>query len=137
MLTRDRYNIFDAGDQGGTYCGQPLAMAVGRAVVNEIITRQLPLNAEIQGNNIIAKLLEVQDVYKLSNIRGKGLLLAFDLPEPRGAELVSKCRDEGLLINSPNPMTIRLMPPLIVTTEDIDVMLGTLCLVLDEIGFYG
>jgi acetylornithine/N-succinyldiaminopimelate aminotransferase len=132
MLTRDKLNIFDAGDQGGTYSGQPLAMAVGQAVVREIITKKLPLNAELQGNYIIQRLLEIQEKYQLTRVRGKGLLLAFDLPAPRGPELVSKCRDAGLLINSPNPMTIRLMPPLIVSREDIDVMLGILCSVLDR-----
>lgn len=132
MLTRDKLNIFDAGDQGGTYSGQPLAMAVGQTVVREIVTKKLPLNAELQGKYIIQRLLELQEKYQLTRIRGKGLLLAFDLPEPKGPELVAMCRDEGLLINSPNPLTIRLMPPLIVTREDIDVMLGILCSVMDR-----
>lgn len=130
MLTRDKLNIFDAGDQGGTYSGQPLAMAVGQAVVREIMTKKLPLNAELQGKYIIQRLLELQEKYQLTDIRGKGLLLAFDLSQPKGPELVARCRDEGLLINSPNPLTIRLMPPLIVSKEDIDVMLGILCSVM-------
>lgn len=130
MLTRDTLNIFDAGDQGGTYSGQPLAMAVGQAVVREIMTKKLPMNAELQGKYIIQRLLELQEKYQLTDIRGKGLLLAFDLPEPKGLELVARCRDEGLLINSPNPLTIRLMPPLIVSKEDIDVMFRILCSVM-------
>jgi acetylornithine/N-succinyldiaminopimelate aminotransferase len=132
MLTTDKLNIFDAGDQGGTYSAQPLSMAVGLAVVREIMDRKLPLNAQNQGDYLRDRLHERSERYQLSNIRGKGLLLAFELPKPIGQHLVSQCRDKGLLINSPHPNTIRLMPPLIVTRADIDVMLGILCSVLDD-----
>ena len=46
--------------------------------------------------------------YQLKNIRGKGLLLAFDLPDNKGSEVVDSCLKEGLLLNSPKPATIRL-----------------------------
>lgn len=132
MLTTDRLNIFDAGDQGGTYSGQPLAMAVGLAVVRDIISCELPLNADIQGSYINQRLHEIQRKYQLTYIRGKGLLIAFDLPNARGSELVAMCRDEGLLLNSPHSQTIRLMPPLIVNKDDVDTMLRILCSVLDS-----
>lgn len=123
MLTTNAFDIFDVGDQGGTYSGQPLAMAVGLAVVNEVIERNLPLNAEIQGNYMLNRLHQLAPSFQLRHIRGKGLLIAFDLPLDKGSELVSECLKEGLLINSPNPKTIRLMPPLIVTRDEIDHML--------------
>ena len=132
MLTTDAFDIFDAGDQGGTYSGQPLAMAVGLAVVNEVIQRELSLNAEIQGNYMLERLHQLAPSFQLSHIRGIGLLLAFDLPADKGSELVSECLKEGLLINSPNPKTIRLMPPLIVTRDEIDHMLLLLGHALDR-----
>ncbi len=132
MLTTDRLNIFDAGDQGGTYSGQPLAMAVGLAVVRDMISRDLPLNADHQGCYINQRLHEIQCKYQLTNIRGKGLLIAFDLPDARGSELVARCRGEGLLLNSPHSQTIRLMPPLIVNKEDVDTMLSIVGSVLDS-----
>ncbi|TXK70079.1 acetylornithine/succinylornithine family transaminase [Paenibacillus sp. N3.4] len=133
MLTKEIYNLFDAGDQGGTYTGQPLGMAVGLAVVNEVIRLNLPQHAEEQGNYLLGKLRDVQQTYGLQNIRGKGLMLAFDLPEPLGAELVAACLEEGLIINSPNAHTIRLMPPLIVSKANIDDMITILCHVMDRI----
>lgn len=133
MLAKEAYNLFDAGDQGGTYTGQPLAMAVGFAVVNEVIGRNLPQQAAEQGMYVLNKLLEIQALYGLTHIRGKGLLLAFDLPEPRGTELVSACLQAGLLINSPNPSTIRLMPALIVTKDEINEMMTILCRTMDQL----
>ncbi|NOU98058.1 acetylornithine/succinylornithine family transaminase [Paenibacillus sp. LMG 31456] len=133
LLVKEPYNIFEPGDQGGTYSGQPLAMAVGFAVVNEIINKELSYQAEEQGNYLMNSLREIAHSYQLKQLRGKGLLLAFDLPEARGTELVSECLKDGLLINSPNSSTVRLMPPLIVSKDEIDNMLQILCGVLDRL----
>ena len=126
LLTKDRFNIFEIGDQGGTYSGQPLAMAVGLAVINEVIGKNLAENAAKQGLYIQQKLAEIAECFNLSNIRGKGLLIAFDLPVDKGAEVVGACLENGLIINSPQPATIRLMPALIVTSADIDDMIEIL-----------
>ncbi|MGE5627359.1 MAG: aspartate aminotransferase family protein [Solirubrobacterales bacterium] len=131
LLTKESLNIFEPGDQGGTYSSQPLGMAAGLAVVGEIIHNNLSYNAEVQGEYIIQKLNEIKDRYGLKNIRGKGLLLAFDLPEDKGSELVNKCLEKGLLLNSPRPSTIRLMPPLIVENENTDEMINILSDVLE------
>ncbi|KOF55633.1 acetylornithine aminotransferase [Clostridium sp. DMHC 10] len=132
LLAKEKLNIFEAGDQGGTYSAQPLGMAVGSAVVKEIISKNLSKNAKLQGEYLTSKLEEISSKYKLKNIRGKGLLIAFDLPTENGSEIVSECLKEGLLINSPRPSIIRLMPPLIVTEKDTDNMISILCKVLDE-----
>jgi acetylornithine/N-succinyldiaminopimelate aminotransferase len=133
MLAKERLNIFDPGDQGGTYTGQPLAMAVGMAVVREVLERDLPGRAAIMGEYIIERLKGMSEKYPLRNIRGKGLLTAFDLPDPIGEKIVSACLDEGLIINSPRPSAIRLMPPLIVMKQHVDEMIDILSRVLDRI----
>ncbi|MDU0202291.1 aspartate aminotransferase family protein [Paenibacillus sp. MAH-36] len=133
MLTKEAYNLFEAGDQGGTYTGQPLAMAVGLAVVGEVLQRKLPQQAAEQGAYLLQKLHAIKEQYGVTDIRGKGLLLAFDLPEPRGAELAAACLHAGLLINSSGPSTIRLMPALIVSKAEIDEMMTLLCSVMDQI----
>ncbi|RCW41758.1 aspartate aminotransferase family protein [Paenibacillus prosopidis] len=126
MLTKDKYDLFEPGDQGGTYSGQPLAMAAGYAVLQELLERNLARNAAKQGSYLVNGLHELACDFAISNIRGKGLLLAFDVPEGAGAELAAICLRGGLLINSPNPSTIRLVPPLIVAQKDIDEMLHIL-----------
>lgn len=133
LLVKEEFNIFEPGDQGGTYSAQPLGMAAGLAVVGKIINKNLAHNANIQGEYIIKRLNKIKDKYKLTNIRGKGLLLAFDIPEDKGSEIVEECLNAGLLINSPRPSIIRLMPPLIITENDTDKMLNILCSVLDKV----
>lgn len=133
MLTKKKYDIFDAGDQGGTYSSQPLAMAVGYAVVKEIIDKNICENSRLQGEYIIQKLNEIKDKFGLLNIRGKGLLLGFDLPSDKGADIVKECLKRGLIINSPRPSIIRLMPPLIVKNEEVDEMIDILSGVLSDI----
>ena len=133
LLVKERFNIFEAGDQGGTYSGQPLAMAVGLAVMQEVLEKNLVDNAAMQGEYIQKKLRELAARFQLTNIRGKGLLLAFDLPTEQGAEVVAACLRQGLLVNSPQPATIRLMPALIVNTAEIDAMAEILANVLQEV----
>ena len=133
MLTKEKFDLFEAGDQGGTYSSQPLGMAVGLAVVNEIIDKQLTENAAKQGEYIQDKLNDIAHQFDLTGIRGQGLLIAFDLPVEKGSEVVCACLKKGLLVNSPRPRYIRLMPPLIVTSQDVDEMIETLSSGLAEV----
>jgi acetylornithine/N-succinyldiaminopimelate aminotransferase len=126
MLTKTKFDLFEAGDQGGTYTGQPLAMAVGLSVVKEVMDRGLHHHAGVQGKYILERLQQLADLYPIRQIRGMGLLLAFDLPKPNGKELAAKCFEQGLLINSAGSQTVRLMPPLVVSKEDTESMLSTL-----------
>ena len=133
MLAKEKFNVFDAGDQGGTYSAQPLGMEVGYAVVKEIIDKQLAQNAARQGAYLTEKLLGIAEQFGLSGIRGQGLLIAFDLPAAKGSEVAAACLQSGLLVNSPQPATIRLIPPLIVTAADIDAMIAILTDVLTRV----
>ncbi|MFD0588526.1 aspartate aminotransferase family protein [Paenibacillus sp. GCM10027627] len=126
MLTKESYNLFEPGDQGGTYTGQPLAMAAGLAVVNELLARDLTSNAEKQGRYLTGKLEELSRLSPISNVRGKGLLLAFDVPEGTAARLSEVCMELGLLINASGSSSIRLMPALIVEEHQIDGMIAIL-----------
>ena len=133
LLAKEQFNIFELGDQGGTYSGQPLAMAVGLAVMNEVLEKNLTDNAAKQGGYLQQQLRQLAARFGLTNIRGKGLLIAFDLPADKGSEVVGACLKNGLLVNSPQPATIRLMPPLIVTAEDTDAMIAILSSVLADV----
>lgn len=120
MLAREELNVFDAGDQGGTYCGQPLGAAVALSVLREVIDRDLPGAADRMGRYLASGLGRLVSSCGIRDIRGMGLLVAFDLPEPVGKEAVDACRNLGLLVNSPQPASLRLMPPLIVGRPEID-----------------
>ncbi|GMK37878.1 acetylornithine aminotransferase 2 [Paenibacillus sp. CCS19] len=133
MLTKERYNLFEPGEQGGTYTGQPLAMAVGKAVVGAIVEQQLAVQAADVGAYIQVELSKIAEGYGLTGIRGMGLLIAFNLPQPRGSELCAASMANGLIINSSSPSVIRLIPPLIVSRSDVDEMLARLRRSLNDV----
>jgi acetylornithine/N-succinyldiaminopimelate aminotransferase len=126
LLAKEHLNIFDPGDQGGTYTAQPLAMSVGLAVLKELLNRELIVHCEKMGGIILRKLLELSATSGIENVRGMGLLIAFDLKEMKGADLVDKCLKDNLLINSPKEKSIRLMPPLVINENEIKEMLTIL-----------
>lgn len=132
MLTTERFDLFEPGDQGGTYTGQPLAMAAGLAVLQELLDRDLTGNAERQGQYLKEGLARLSKRLPIRNVRGKGLLVAFDVPEGSAPALVSRCMAKGALLNAPSDSVIRLMPPLIVEREHTDRMLAVLAEALEE-----
>lgn len=132
MLTKEKFDLFEPGDQGGTYTGAPLAMAAGHAVVTELLERKLTENATKQGEYIKNGLQSLSAHLPVSPIRGQGLLLAFDVPEGSAPSLAADCLEAGLLINAVGASTIRLVPPLIVSEEHTDDMLRILKSVMEK-----
>lgn len=134
VLAKDAVCAFEAGDQGGTYGGQPLAMVAAHAVVSEIIKKKIPKRAKTRGNSLQRKLKAMSKEFGFSNIRGSGLLVGVDLPNDRGSEVVAEAFAQGLLINAPRPNSLRFMPALNITNAQVDEMLEILQGVLHKVG---
>lgn len=132
LLARDEVSVFEPGDQGGTYSGQPLAMAVGLRVLEEVERQGLPARAAELGAYLRERLTELERDGLVTGVRGAGLLLAFDVVQRKGAEVVAGAMDRGLLVNSPRPQAVRLMPPLVVSHAQVDKAVGVLREVLEE-----
>jgi acetylornithine/N-succinyldiaminopimelate aminotransferase len=126
VLAKESLNIFEPGEQGGTYTGQPLSMAVGKAVLEEILNKKLVEHCHKMGELIQKCLFELSKEYEITNIRGKGLLIAFDLLHSQGSQIVNLCLRKKLIINSPKEKSIRLIPPLIVAEKEIEKMVSIL-----------
>ena len=126
LLARDEACVFEAGDQGGTYSGQPLAMAVGLAVLDEVERRDLPAHAARVGAYLEAGLRRLGAKGLLRDVRGAGLLLAFDAVRRPAAEVAAAALARGLLVNAPRPSAIRLMPPLVLEERHVDEALAIL-----------
>jgi acetylornithine/N-succinyldiaminopimelate aminotransferase len=124
---------FDYGDQGGTFCGNPLMAAVGCAVMDEI-TRPGFLSRVTQAGEYLAnRLHKLSRTHGLGGVRGKGLLLALDLRREIATEVADLALERGLLVNAPRPDSLRFMPALTVTDEEIDHMVGILHSVLGTV----
>jgi acetylornithine/N-succinyldiaminopimelate aminotransferase len=126
ILVKDRHCSFETGDHGGTFGGQPLATAVGLAVIREMLEKNICGHAAKMGDYLKMRLGEIASRCGLSNIRGKGLLIGVDLNNGIGETLVTKCMEAGLLINSPRPSILRFMPALTVQEGHIDKMISIL-----------
>jgi acetylornithine/N-succinyldiaminopimelate aminotransferase len=130
LLARDEVCVFEQGDQGGTYSGQPLAMAVGLAVLDEVERLDLPARAARLGAYLREGLGRLERKGLVARVRGAGLLVAFDTLRRPGAEVAAAALARGLIVNAPRPSAIRLMPPLVIEERHVDEALGILETVL-------
>lgn len=129
LLARETVCCFEAGDQGGTYNGNPLMTAVGLAVVQKIVSPGFLENVAATGAYLSQRLSDLAERRGWPGERGLGLLRALVLPDERGPAFVKaglELAPTGLLINSPRPNLLRFMPALNVSREEIDLMLELL-----------
>jgi acetylornithine/N-succinyldiaminopimelate aminotransferase len=122
------------GDHGSTFGGSLLAAAAGLAVLDYIEANDLARRAEDMGAYLQEKLVETRDATgKIGEIRGRGLMLAAELTNPAAAAAVMGCLGKGVVINSTSPTTLRFLPPLTITTDEIDTLAAALTETLEEL----
>lgn len=136
LLCREEIACFEAGDQGGTYNGNPLMTAVGVAVLKALLAPGFMESVREQGAYLSTGLQNLSAKHGLGTERGEGLLRALDLGSEIGPKIVDMAREMGpvgLLLNSPRPNLLRFMSALNVTKEEIDQMLAMLSDILTRI----
>jgi len=110
-----------AGTHGSTFGGNPLAMAVGNAVLDVVLEEGFLDRVEKAGLNLRQKLARLADQFPkvIAEVRGEGLMLGLKCVVPN-TDLVKACAGEHLLVIAAGENVVRLLPPLIVTDGDID-----------------
>ncbi|OYX08126.1 MAG: acetylornithine transaminase [Rhizobiales bacterium 32-66-8] len=110
------------GTHGSTYGGNPLAMAVGNAVLDLVLEDSFLAHVRTMGVLFKQRLAELKDTYPrvIAEVRGEGLLLGLRAQGP-AAELVTALRAQGLLVPGAGDNVVRLLPPLIVTDAEISI----------------
>lgn len=113
--------LFQPGDHGSTFGGNPLAAAIGRAALGVIRDENLVENAALQGEYFLEQLAEIPSRY-VKEVRGKGLLIGVELkPEAGGARRFCEAlKDRGVLAKETHQHVIRFAPPLIIDRSTID-----------------
>jgi acetylornithine/N-succinyldiaminopimelate aminotransferase len=120
-------HIFQPGNHGTTFGGNPLAMRAGVETIRIMEEDGLLDNAATVGGHLRAALnRELAGVAGVKEIRGQGLMIGIELWKPCG-DLVKRCAANGLLISVTADTVVRLVPPLILTTAEADEMVGILC----------
>lgn len=133
LLAKQAAAVFEPGDHGSTFGGNPLACAAGYAVLSEILNQNISANAARVGQYLSKRLQELQTRRPIIIAeRGLGLLRAIDLNKEVAGDVVNACAEAGLLINTVSPTTLRFMPPLIITEAHVDEAIEILDQVLGE-----
>ncbi|GAB4340081.1 MAG: acetylornithine transaminase [Desulfobulbaceae bacterium] len=136
MLTRDEIAAsLGVGTHASTFGGNPVAAAAGVAVLREMLADGFLEGVRERGAYLAQRLGEVADRFPslATGVRGSGLLLGLVLTEAGrelGARIVDELFREGVLINFAGNSVLRFIPPLIVTEEDIDLLVERLSVVL-------
>lgn len=128
MLAAPRADLFEPGDHGTTFGGNPIACAAGVATMRTILGEELLEHAQLMGEYLDEQLRKLEAKYpdKMSGVRGLGLMRAFDLAQPRAQDIMDRALEQGVLITNAGPSTIRFVPPLIVQPADLDEALDKL-----------
>ena len=121
MLATDKIaKAFVPGNHASTFGGSPLAMVAAEAVLKTILREGILEHCEKTGEYFLAQLKKLQQKHPvIKEVRGRGLMLAMKLDIETG-DIVRECLNRGLLINSTGGKILRFVPPLIITTQDID-----------------
>jgi acetylornithine/N-succinyldiaminopimelate aminotransferase len=121
LATEEVASGMQPGTHGTTYGGNPLAMAVGNAVLDVVLADGFLEDVRDKGLLLTQKLSGVIDRHPeiFEDLRGKGLLLGLKCRVPNGA-LLERFRAEGVLAIGAGDNVLRILPPLTITAEEIE-----------------
>ena len=115
-LAAPRADVFEPGDHGSTFGGNPLACSAALAVLTVIERDGLVGHAAEMGDVLHEALLDLG----AKDVRGIGLMQAFEFGEPRAKAFQQSCLEAGLIVNAVDDHSVRLVPPLIIGNAEID-----------------
>ncbi len=134
LLCQARLDVFEPGDQGGTYTGNALMAAAGLAVIDTVCNEAFLALVRERADQLSAGLARIAADHGLVGERGAGLLRALVLPTNDADRVVAAARalePHGLLLNAPRPNLLRFMPALTITDAEVDEALRLLRAALD------
>jgi predicted acetylornithine/succinylornithine family transaminase len=134
MLVKEELSsVFSAGEHGSTFGGNPLACAAGRVVLDELLNQGLLAQVQKRSSYMKASLAKLKAEFPklITDFRCIGLMVGFDVG-PIAPHVMQACLEQGLIINATQNKTLRLLPPLIISEEEIDEAFKILARVLKD-----
>ena len=110
-------DLFQPGDHGSTFGGNPVTTAAGLAAIDVIESKKLLNKVKQQGDYLIQEIALIPGV---KEVRGAGLLIGIELETLKASDIAIAMRDAGVLVNAANATTIRIAPALIVTDAQVN-----------------
>ena len=121
LSDKEVLGVFQPGDHGSTYGGNPLACAVARVALRVLVEEKMVENAAAMGAYFMDGLRAIQSPF-IKEVRGKGLLIGVELHKEAGGArgFCVRLKDKGLLCKETHEDVIRFAPPLVIKKEDVD-----------------
>ena len=129
VVANKKSDVFEPGDHGSTFGGNPLACTAGITVMKEILSNGFLDRVGRVGTYFKNSLKQLKKEFPqiIREVRGIGLMLGMQLnPEVEAKNLTMKCLEKGLLVASAGNNVVRYLPPLIVTEKDADMAMDIL-----------
>ncbi len=120
------YNKMNVGEHNTTFGGNPLVCAAAIAAIDILLEEKLPEKAEKQGAKIMAELSKLmKEVKTIREVRGKGLMIGVEY-KTKVKEAIDKAEELGVLLLNAGITVIRLVPPLVITDEQVNKVLSVM-----------
>ncbi len=123
-------DLFQAGEHGSTFGGNPVTTAAALAAIDFIEAKKILIKVEKQGAHLIQELALIPGV---KEVRGAGLLLGIELKSLPAAKVASELQTRGVLVNAANATTIRIAPALIVSDAQVNKFISIFRKVLTDV----
>ena len=121
FLAKESVSVFSPGEHGSTFGGNPLVCAAAYAALKYVIDHNIPAQAKRIGNYFMTQLEGLKQQFDfITEVRGRGLLIALEFSQEIAEGLLMACFNRGLLVNRVKPNAVRFMPPLIITEKEVD-----------------
>ena len=125
FMAKEKCAVFVPGDHGSTYGSNPLMCATSLAVMEYIIKNDIPAKAQKTGLYLIDGLIKLKSKYPfITDVRGRGLLAAVEFNKDISASVMAACVENGMMVNNVKPNAVRIMPPLTISSKEIDEALA-------------
>jgi acetylornithine/N-succinyldiaminopimelate aminotransferase len=127
VLAKENAAVFVPGDHNATFGGNPVTSAAAYATLKYVIDNDVAGNAGKVGRYLMEGLQKLRAKYSfIIDVRGRGLITAIEFDRDIGQSVLMDCLEKGLLVNKLKPHAIRLIPPLIIGSNEVDQALGIL-----------
>ncbi len=134
VLLNDRLGNMPLSSHGSTFGGHPMGCAAGLAVLDVLQNTNLMQRARQRGSDFMERLNASLPTDVVVDIRGRGFMIGIELDRPV-KPILNELRQRGVLALSAGPNVIRLLPPLVISDEDLDTVARTIEAVLTEAAY--
>ncbi len=134
FMAKDNASVFVPGEHGSTFGGNPLTCAAAYATLKFMLDNNIAGKVREVGRYFKNRLEGLKQKYpSITEVRGRGLLLAVEFDRDIGGALLNACLENGMLVNRIRPNALRFMPPLIIGNDEVDEATGILDKVLASV----